>query len=146
MDALLKCGAQQQTNRDGQFPLHVAASAGEEEVCALLIDQGSVPIDSKDAFGFSAVRWATLNGHASTVHSLLAAGADPECVQDGLSLVALASATGSLATVATLIAAGARPDTLALEIAEVMRNEMVHSLLEAAGAQVAGAEAAGGEE
>jgi ankyrin repeat protein len=46
-------------------------------VVQLLLDAGSA-VDAEDAYGWTALRLATANGHDEVVELLLGAGADPQ--------------------------------------------------------------------
>lgn len=120
MGVLLLCGASAAL-RDaaGQTPLHVGASAGEDEVCAMLLEADASTIESVDGFGWTALRWAVLNGHASTVAGLVSAAADATRVLDGLSPLALASAAGHADVVEALLLSGVPADDRGVAAAEV---------------------------
>ena len=105
VEVLLAANAMELQDMQGQTPLHAAASSGSADVCELLTDAGAC-VDSFDAFGFSPLRWAVLQGHTMAALCLLKAGADGSTPLCGLTPLALASACGHTETVAGLLHAG----------------------------------------
>ena len=91
-------------DNNGLTALHVAASAGADDVSELLLEAGTNP-NKIDGFGWTPLRWATLHGHAGIVDALVHAGATDEPL-DGLSAFELASAAGHVGVAATLIGHG----------------------------------------
>ena len=108
---LLRAGAEQSRDHEGQIPLHAAASAGASACVALLLQWNASDVNAVDAFGFSPLRWACLNGHARVVELLLESGADAVSPVDELTPLALAAAAGHSEVVKVLLCAGIE-DTL----------------------------------
>lgn len=73
VEALLAAGAQ--VNRDGWTPLHFAATAGDLEVMALLV-QHKASINAQSPTGFTALMLAAREGQEDAVAWLLRQGAD----------------------------------------------------------------------
>ena len=71
MRYVLNCGTEVDvTSGKGMTPLHYAAKAGHENVCALLVDRGA-GIEEKDEDGSTPLHFAALGGHVSVCALLL---------------------------------------------------------------------------
>ena len=119
-------------DNNGLTALHVAASAGADDVCEILLEAGTDP-NKMDGFGWTPLRWATLHGHAGIVDALVHAGATDEPL-DGLSAFELASAAGHVGVAATLIGHGGHRErgcSLAYELASEMGHEDLSELIAA---------------
>ena len=57
--------------------LHLAAKAGDVKIVVALLDHG-VPVDAKDAGGWTALMWAATHGRGEVVKALLERSADME--------------------------------------------------------------------
>lgn len=72
LDAPLKC-----SNKQELTPLSLASLAPSSQTCELLIKSG-VGVNSVDNLGRSALHWAVLGRHVTSVRSLVKQGADVE--------------------------------------------------------------------
>jgi hypothetical protein len=80
------------------------------EIVQVLLDAGADK-DAKNNDGFTALMFASANGHTATVKALLGAGADKDAKNnDGFTALMFASLWGDTATVQALLAAGADKD------------------------------------
>ncbi|WNF26493.1 ankyrin repeat domain-containing protein [Streptomyces sp. C11-1] len=107
------------------LPLCGAACGGHTKVVEALLSAGARP-DLREAFGFTALRWAVGLGHAPTVELLLSRGADPLLPgPQGESMLVLAARRGSVRTVRALLTHGAgapgQEPVVALALAEARR-------------------------
>ncbi|XP_063242235.1 uncharacterized protein LOC134542151 [Bacillus rossius redtenbacheri] len=66
-------------NKDGKMVLHVAAAFGEVNLVAKLLDDGISSVDTKDAFGRSALHYAAEHNNHEVVSLLLDYGASEDC-------------------------------------------------------------------
>ncbi|MBP0460525.1 ankyrin repeat domain-containing protein, partial [Streptomyces montanisoli] len=91
----------------GDLPLCGAASGGHTEVVRALLAAGAEP-DAREAYGFTAVAWAAVQGFAGTLGALLEGGADPDLPGPGGERpLVLAARRGSVAAVRVLLRHGA---------------------------------------
>ena len=67
-------------DKDGRTPLHYAAQVGAVDVCALLLDAGSV-IDALGKDGYTPLYWALWQGKRDVAELLLDRGARVELVK-----------------------------------------------------------------
>jgi hypothetical protein len=89
-------------------PLHLAAAAGHEEVCRLLLDHGA-PADAKDAEGYSPLALAVRQGHPETLLCMIEAGVGNLKERVGPernTLLHIAAESGSELVVEVLVSAG----------------------------------------
>jgi uncharacterized protein len=80
----------------GMTPLMAACHEGHKDIVALLLAHGCGDIDRHDAYGLTALHFASsTEDHAGVVRELLGAGADPHVVnRDGETPLAMAVALG----------------------------------------------------
>jgi len=64
--------------REGQSPLHLAASANDQDKLRSLLLQPGVDVDARTPFGQTALHLAAQNGHKEATRLLLISGADPK--------------------------------------------------------------------
>ena len=98
--------------RDEQWtPLHLAARAGELDVCRLLLKHGA-NVTSKGIDGWTPLHLASRNGHLGVVQELLVHGADPNIQKEELwtSLHSASNYSGSFEIVKLLVRHGAALD------------------------------------
>lgn len=86
-------------------PLIAAAISGDAGAVKAAL-AGDVAVDVKTADGFTALGWAARLGHADTIRTLIAAGADVSAKVRGESALAAACRLGHEATAIALIEAG----------------------------------------
>ncbi|MFE3742639.1 ankyrin repeat domain-containing protein [Streptomyces sp. NPDC059134] len=107
---LLAAGAdpQRASGPEGwDLPLCAAACGGHTEVVRALLAAGAVP-DGREAFDYTAIAWAVVQGFADTAETLLEYGADPDLPgPGGEAPLVLAARRGSTATVRVLLRYGA---------------------------------------
>ena len=149
MQLLLKNGAQvNETDENGNSPLHYAAQGGHDHLATMLLDS-NVNVEAKNKSQISALEQAAAKGHENFVRLLLDRGAEVSS-KPGFRDNALygASLNGSTTLVGLLLNAGADVHTQggkygnALQAASYNGKEAVVRLLLAAGANV---NAQGGE-
>lgn len=96
--------------KDGEAPLHIAATNGDKDMVALLVDHGA-RIDAPDRDGFSPLALAAARGNATVIPLLVARGADTEKpIGGGYTPLFVAIGGGKLAAARALIEAGAKAD------------------------------------
>jgi ankyrin repeat protein len=144
VDALLKLGASVSLrNLKGETPLHMAAYKGHIDVVRRLLKEPEAlaMIDQKaDTLGWSPLLFSAREGHTEVVNVLLAAGADPNFV-DNYAETPLhwAAWMGRVGVVRALVAARAKVDMenvhseSCLHIASCENNLEIMSILLAAG-------------
>ncbi|MFJ8000711.1 ankyrin repeat domain-containing protein [Streptomyces sp. NPDC096310] len=107
---LLAAGAdpQRASGPEGwDLPLCAAACGGHTEVVRALLAAGAAP-DGREAFDYTAIAWAVVQGFADTAETLLEYGADPDLPgPGGEAPLVLAARRGSTATVRVLLRYGA---------------------------------------
>ncbi|QIQ05272.1 ankyrin repeat domain-containing protein [Streptomyces liangshanensis] len=107
---LLAAGADPErgSGPDGaDLPLCGAASGGHTEVVRALLAAGARP-DRREAFGFTALAWAVVQGFPDTAEALLEHGADPDLPGPGDEPpLVLAARRGSPSTTRVLLRYGA---------------------------------------
>lgn len=110
---LLDCGASHEkgSGEHDRPPLCAAAKQGVFEIATALLDAGA-RVDSSDDTGYTALQYASGNGHEEVVRLLLAQGADPNSKATDTSQTPLISAAwGGYASIANiLIASGSDVD------------------------------------
>lgn len=108
----------------GDLPLCGAACGGHTEVVRALLAAGAGP-DQREAFGFTALAWAVVQGFADTAEALLEYGADPDLPGPGEEPpLVLAARRGSPAATRVLLRYGAGahdPRTARAALAEARR-------------------------
>jgi ankyrin repeat protein len=115
LEAAIFCILSTQSNKPGWFheiirgTLHSAAYLGDDDLLDKFISRlEGQSLDEADESGMTALHWASLNGHVSTVEKLIAAGADIDRVNGGLnSSLLLAAAFGHRDVIFTLLDHGA---------------------------------------
>ncbi|MFC9426750.1 ankyrin repeat domain-containing protein [Streptomyces sp. NPDC056987] len=107
---LLAAGAdpQRASGPEGwDLPLCAAACGGHTEVVRALLAAGAAP-DGREAFDYTAIVWAVVQGFADTAETLLEYGADPDLPgPGGEAPLVLAARRGSTAAVRVLLRYGA---------------------------------------
>lgn len=91
-DLVIKKGADvdQRPGPDGRTMLMDAASAGDVETIRFLVPRGA-NVNSKNAFGVTALQWAVQQGRDAAARELIAAGADVgACDREGQTILMVA--------------------------------------------------------
>ena len=104
---LLDAGASPQpTNATGgRTLLHVAAEAGDAQVCTYLAQRGSAPVNAVDADGYSPLDLAVLHEHASATTALRERGALSRYSKEGDSLLHHLATSGRAVSLRLLLSA-----------------------------------------
>ena len=139
------CYALVRSGADAAAMLCLSVSGGALGVARVLLTKLAVPVDSRDAFGFTPLHHAVNVGNAAACELLLASGADVRAVANGntvLHRAAQSSASGA-AVAGLLLAAGCAVDAknsaghTALHVAAEGGRYDACALLVAAGASLA---------
>lgn len=121
-ELLLKRGAKIRPNSEGMYPMHVAAKAGHEAICRLLVDKGNGGgKDKPDKYNlWTPMHHAAVGGrpeHLACIRVLVAAGCDVNALDEyGKSPGWYAAWFGQVPILNFLVQSGARLNTKETEI------------------------------
>jgi CDK inhibitor PHO81 len=121
-ELLLKRGAKIRPNSEGMYPMHVAAKAGHEAICRLLVDQGKGGgKDKPDKYNlWTPMHHAAVGGrpeHLACIRVLVAAGCDVNALDEyGKSPGWYAAWFGQVPILNFLVESGARLNSRETEI------------------------------
>ena len=128
-------------NKDGQTPLHIAATNGRKEVVELLLEKGA-DVNAKDNYEGTPLHWAAYYGHKEVAELLLSKGAAINAKErKGWTPIHYAVWKGHKELAELLISSGADIDTKQMEdstplhIAAMNNNKEMVELLIAKGAK-----------
>lgn len=80
---LLGKGAKQIPNTNGEYPIHLAAAAGHDGICKLLVERAKETIDIPDKFNeWTPLFHAAHKGRTAVVKTLIDAGCNPQAVDE----------------------------------------------------------------
>ncbi|WP_433431112.1 ankyrin repeat domain-containing protein [Nonomuraea sp. CA-141351] len=104
---LLAGGADPNSASEEGLPLCAAAAWDRVEVAGALLTAGA-DVNGRESGGWTALLWASANGHAATAGALIEAGAEVDGANDdGDTPLSLAARRGALGVVQVLLEAGA---------------------------------------
>ena len=114
LSRLLEAGADvNSSNPEGETPLMTAARTGSRQALEVLLRHGA-DVDAVEQWrGQTALMWAVAQNQLEAVHTLLAAGADPNLRSNGgFTPLLFAAREGHLEVIGPLVRAGADVDDL----------------------------------